>query len=386
MRVLKLIVKNVFRHKLRTTLTVLGMAIAVMAFGLIQAMVASWNSGVASSEVDRLVTRDAVTIINPLPYAYLDKIKQVTGVKEVTYMNWFGGTYIDKKNFFARMAVDENTLFQVYPEYILPPDQMADFKKEGNACVIGNALAKQYNLKLGDIMTIEGDIYPGTWEFVVRGIYQPKLKSTDATQMFFHWNYLNEKMKQDFPARGDLVGWFIERVDNAADANAVSTKIDDMFKNSPYETKTETERAFQQSFVSASSAIITGMQYMSFVIIGIIMLVLGNTMIMSARERTREYAVLKALGFSAKHLVGLIMGESIFISAIGGALGVFLTFGAVNGMSESVPRSFFPVLEVLPSNLILALAAVMLVGIVASIFPINRALTTRISDGFRFAG
>lgn len=386
MRVLKLIVKNVFRHKLRTTLTVLGMAIAVMAFGLIQAMVASWNSGVASSEVDRLVTRDAVTIINPLPYAYLDKIKQVPGVKEVTYMNWFGGTYIDKKNFFARMAVDENTLFQVYPEYILPPDQMADFKKEGNACVIGNALAKQYNLKLGDIMTIEGDIYPGTWEFVVRGIYQPKLKSTDATQMFFHWNYLNEKVKQDFPARGDLVGWFIERVDNAADANAVSTKIDDMFKNSPYETKTETERAFQQSFVSASSAIITGMQYMSFVIIGIIMLVLGNTMIMSARERTREYAVLKALGFSAKHLVGLIMGESIFISAIGGALGVFLTFGAVNGMSESVPRSFFPVLEVLPSNLILALAAVMLVGIVASIFPINRALTTRISDGFRFAG
>ena len=386
MRVLKLIVKNVFRHKLRTFLTILGMAIAVMAFGLIQAMVWSWNSGVAASSVDRLVTRDAVTIINPLPYAYLDKIQAVPGVKEVTYMNWFGGTYIDKQNFFARMACDPNTLFDVYPEYVLPPDQLKAFQQQGNACVIGITLAQRYHLKLGDVMTVDGDIYPGKWEFVVRGIYTPKYKSTDATQMFFQWNYLNEKVKKDFPGRENYVGWFIERVDNGADPNVVSARIDDLFKNSPFETKTETERAFQQGFVSASSAIISGMQYMSFVIIGIIMLVLGNTMIMSARERTREYAVLKALGFSAKHLVGLILGESLVISAIGGVLGVVLTYGGVSGMSESVPRSFFPVLEVIPGNLVLALVAVLIVGVAASIFPINRALTTKISDGFRFAG
>ncbi|HUI30752.1 MAG TPA: FtsX-like permease family protein [Candidatus Acidoferrales bacterium] len=386
MRVLKLIIKNVFRHKLRTTLTVLGLAIAVTAFGLIQTAVSSWNSGVEASEVDRLVTRDAVTIINPLPYSYLEKIKQVPGVKEVTYMNWFGGTYIDQSHFFARMAADPNTVFDVYPEYLISKNELEDFQKEGDACVVGSALAKEYNFKLGDMITLDGDIYPGKWQFVVRGIYTPKFKSTDATQMFFQWNYLNEKVKQDFPTRGDQVGWYIVRIDNSADASAVSKNIDDLFANSPAETKTETERAFQQGFVSASSAIVDGMQYMSFIIVGIIMLVLGNTMIMSARERTREYAVFKALGFSAKHLIGLILGESLFISAIGGALGIFLTFGAVNGMGDSIPRSFFPVFEVEPKNLILAVIAVIVVGIAAAVFPIRRALTTRIADGLRFVG
>lgn len=386
MRVLKLIIKNVFRHKLRTTLTVIGLAVAVMAFGLIQTAASSWNSGVAASQVDRLVTRDAVTIINTLPYSYLEKIRQVPGVKEVTYMNWFGGTYIDQSHFFARMAVDPNTLFEVYPEYQISKNELDDFQKEGDACIVGSALVKQYNFKLGDIIPIDGDIYPGKWQFVVRGIYTPKLKSTDASQLFFHWNYLNEKVKQDFPTRGEQVGWIIERIDNAADASTTSKNIDALFANSAAETKTETERAFQQSFVSASSAIINGMQYMSFIIVGIIMLVLGNTMIMSARERTREYAVLKALGFSAKHLIGLILGESLFISAIGGGLGIFLTFGAVNGMGENIPRSFFPVFEVEPKNLILAMIAVVVVGIVAAIFPVRRALTTRIADGLRFVG
>jgi putative ABC transport system permease protein len=386
MRVLKLIVKNVFRHKLRTTLTIVGLAVAVMAFGLIQTAVSSWNSGVESSQVDRLVTRDAVTIINPLPYSYLEKIKQVPGVEEVTYMNWFGGTYIDQSHFFARMAADPNSVFDVYPEYVISRKELEDFQKEGDACVVGSALAKQYNFKLGDIITLNGDIYPGSWEFVVRGIYTPKFNSTDATQMFFQWNYLNEKVKQDFPTRGGQVGWFIERIDKGANPGVVSKNIDALFADSPAETKTETERAFQQGFVSSSSAIINGMQYMSFIIVGIIMLVLGNTMIMSARERTREYAVLKAIGFSARHLIGLILGESLIISAIGGVLGIFLTFGAVNGMGENIPRSFFPVFEVEPSNLILAVIAVVIVGVAAAVFPIRRALTTRIADGLRFVG
>jgi len=386
MKVLKLIIKNIFRHKLRTTLTIIGLAVAVTAFGLIQTAVSSWNSGVEASQVDRLVTRDAVTIINPLPYSYLEKIKQVPGVEEVTYMNWFGGTYIDQSHFFARMAVDPTTVFDVYPEYLISKKELDDFQQEGDACVVGSALAKQYNFKLGDIITLNGDIYPGRWEFIVRGIYTPKFKSTDATQFFFQWNYLNEKVKQDFPTRGDQVGWLIERIDKRADPGIVSKSIDALFANSPAETKTETERAFQQSFVSSSSAIINGMQYMSFIIVGIIMLVLGNTMIMSARERTREYAVLKALGFSAKHLIGLILGESLIISAIGGGLGIFLTFGAVNGMGDSIPRSFFPVFEVEPKNLILAVIAVLVVGIAAAVFPIRRALTTRIADGLRFVG
>jgi len=386
MKVLKLIVKNVFRHKLRTTLTIIGLAIAVMAFGLMQTAVTSWNSSIRSSQVNRLITRNAVAIVSPLPYSYLDKIRQVPGVEEVTYMNWFGGTYIDQSHFFARLACDPNTLFNVYPEYQLSKKELEDFQNEGNACVVGSELANQYHFKIGDIITIDGDNYPGRWEFVVRGIYTPKFKSTDATQLFFQWNYLNEQVKQEFPERANQVGWFVERIANSADPGTVSRNIDALFANSPAETKTETERAFQQSFVSSSSAIINGMQYISFIIVGIIMLVLGNTMIMSARERTKEYAVLKALGFSAKHLIGLILGESLVISAIGGVIGILLTFSMVNGIGENIPRSFFPSFEVDPSNLILALVAVVIVGIVAAIFPIRRALTTRIADGFRFVG
>jgi putative ABC transport system permease protein len=166
----------------------------------------------------------------------------------------------------------------------------------------------------------------------------------------------------------------------------ISEQIDALFKNSPAETKTETERAFQQGFLSATSAIIVAMNLISFVIIGIIMLVLGNTMIMAARERTREYAVFKALGFSGKHLIGLIMGESLLIAAVGGGVGLFLTFPIVAGFEQFIPKGFFPVFQIEPITVILAVSAAILIGVAAAIFPIHRALSTKIIDGFRFVG
>src|SRR5512146_839790 len=311
MKVFKLIFKNTLRHKLRTTLTVLGIAIAVIAFGLLRTVVTAWSIGVEASSANRLITRQAVSFIFPLPYAYRDKIASVPGVEEVTFSNWFQGVYIDKNQFFARLAVDANTIFDVYPEFVLSPQELSVFKKEKNSCVIGIDIAKQYNLKIGDVMTIEGDIYPGRWEFVVRGIYKPKYKTTDATQMLFHWDYVDDRMREEAPVRAGDVGWYVVKLGDPSKSAEISEKIDALFKNSPAETKTETERAFQQGFLAATSAIITSMNVLSFVIIGIIMLVLANTMIMSARERTREYAVFKTLGFSAKHLVGLIMGASL---------------------------------------------------------------------------
>lgn len=386
MKILKLILKNPLRHKLRTVLTILGIAIAVIAFGLLRTVVTAWYVGVEGASANRLITRQAVSFIFPLPYSYRDKITQVDGVEIVTFANWFGGVYIDKNQFFARIAADAQTIFDVYSEFLISKEELETFKKERNACVLGEAIAKQYNLKIGDVMTLEGDIYPGTWDFVVRGIYRPRDKTTDASQMIFHWDYVNERMKEEMPTRAGDVGWYIEKINDPSKSAMISEKIDALFKNSPAETITETERAFQQGFLSSTSAIITSMNIMSFVIIGIIMLVLGNTMIMSARERTREYAVFKALGFSGKHLTGLIMGESLFISALSGGLGLFLTFPIVAGFEQFIPKGMFPVFQIEPITIILAVSSAIVIGIAAAIFPIQRALTTKIIDGFRFVG
>ena len=386
MKILKLIFANALRHKLRTFLTIVGIMIAVIAFGLLRTVVTVWDSSVDATAANRLITRQAVSFIFPLPYAYKEKIKNVDGVKEVSFANWFGGIYKDKNNFFARLAVDAETIFDVMPEFLISDQELADFKKERNSCVIGSEIAKQYKIKVGDQMVLDGDIFPGRWEFTVRGIYKPRDKNTDATQMLFHWTYIDERMKAESPVRAGEVGWYIVQIKDPGKSAEISEKIDGLFKNSSAETKTETERAFTQGFVAASGAIITAMNFMSFVIIGIIMLVLANTMIMAARERTREYAVLKTLGFSAFHIVGLILGESLVIALLGGLLGVAFTYPIVAGFEEAIPKGFFPFFFIEPITTILALSAAILIGILASIFPIQRALKTKIVDGFRFVG
>ena len=381
MKILKLIFKNALRHKLRSSLTILGIAVAVIAFGLLRTVVTVWYSSVDAAGTDRLVTRQAVSFIFPLPLAYKNKIQSVPGVTEVTYANWFGGVYKDKNNFFARMAIDPETFFDVYPEFLVDKNQFEKFKKERNSCIIGADIAKQYNLKVGDQMTLEGE-----WDFVIAGIYKGKNKNTDQTQMLFHWDYVNERMKVESPGRANQVGWYVVKVSDPNKAAEISNRIDALFKNSTAETKTETERAFTQGFVSASGAIISAMDFMSFAIVGIIMLVLANTMIMSARERTREYAVFKTLGFSTLHLTGLILGESLLISCIGGGIGLGLTFPIVAGFEQVIPKGFFPFFFIEPITVILAVTAIILIGVLSAVFPIQRAVSTKIVDGFRFVG
>jgi putative ABC transport system permease protein len=386
MRILKLVFKNTLRHKLRTILTIVGISIAVIAFGLLRTVVSAWYAGVDASAANRLITRQAVSFIFPLPYHYRDKIAQVEGVETVTFANWFQGVYKDKDQFFSRMAVDAETMFDVYPEFLLKKEELENFKKERTACIVGRDIAKQYGFKIGDIIPIEGDIYPGRWEFVVRGIYQPRDKTTDGTQMLFHWDYINERMQIEWPARANDVGWYIIKIKDASKAGAISKQIDDLFLNSAAETKTEDERSFQQSFMASVSSIITAMNFISFVIIGIIMLVLGNTMIMSARERTREYAVMKSFGFSAKHLIGLILGESFLISCLGSALGLFLLFPLVQGFEAFIPKGFFPIFRIETITVILAGSSALFIGLIASVFPIQKALRTSIVEGFRHVG
>jgi putative ABC transport system permease protein len=327
-----------------------------------------------------------VSFVFSLPLAYRDRIAQVPGINKVTFANWFSGVYIDKNQFFARLAVDTDSFFDVYPEFVVPPEQFEVFKRERNAAIIGVDIAKRYNLKIGDIMPLEGDVYPGQWEFVVRGIYEPRDQTTDPTTMMFHYKYLDERVRQDMPERAGEIGWYVVRIDDPDNSAAISQEIDKLFANSRAETKTETERAFQQGFLSAASAIITAMNIMSFVIIGIILLVVGNTMIMSARERTHEFAVLKALGFTGGQLLFLIAGESILLAVFGSALGLAATFPAVEGFQTALPKGWFPVFYIKPETVAIGCAAGLLVGALAAIIPLRRLLSTRIVEGLRYVG
>lgn len=388
MFVLKLVLKNALRHKLRTALTILGIAIAVMAFGFLRTIVTAWSYGVEASAADRMITRNSVSFIFPLPFAYRDQIARVPGVEKITWANWFGGTFKDPadfKNFFPRMAVDPETYFDVYPEFRLTPEEMAAFLKERNACVVGAKIAREHGFKTGDVIPIEGDIFPGRWEFVIRGIYNGKDATTDETQMFFHWNYLNERIRELQPIRGGQIGWFTFTVTDPALMPVVAKTIDDMYLNSRAGTKTETEKEFQQSFVEMSGAIIQSLEVVSVIIIGIILLILANTIVMAARERTREYAVLKTIGFDAFHVIGLIGGESLLIAGIGGALGLALTFPVAGAFAQMFP-TFFPVVNVETITIILAALVAAFAGVVAALFPTIRALRMSIAEGLRTIG
>jgi len=388
MKVFKLIIKNTLRHRLRSLLTILGISIAVMSFGFMRTIVTAWYAGVEASAANRMITRHSVSFIFPLPLSYRDQILKIPGVAEISYANWFGGVYKDPNdwnNFFPRLAVDPESFLDLYPEFILSKEDRDAFFRERNACIIGQKLALQQNLHRGDIITVDGDIYPGRWDFVIRGIYKGKDKTTDETQMLFQWKYLDEQVKQSQPGREGNVGWYVLKVQNSSDIPIVSKAVDDMFYNSRAGTKTETEKEFQQSFVSMSSAIITSVKMVSYVIIGIILLVLANTIVMAARERTREYAVLKTLGFSAFHIIGLIGGESMLIAVCGGILGLVLTFPIARGFADVFP-TFFPVFNVEPLTIILAISSALLAGIVAALFPAMRTLRTTIVDGLRQIG
>jgi putative ABC transport system permease protein len=386
MELVRLLLRNSLRHKLRSVLTILGVGVAVMAFALLRTVVTAWHAGVEASAANRLITRHAVSFVFPLPLAYRDRIAKIRGVNKVTYAIWFSGVYVDKNQFFARLGVDSETFFDVYPEFQIDREQFEAFKRERNAAIIGIDIAERYKLKIGDIMPIEGDVFPGQWEFVVRGIYTPRDKTTDPATMMFHYRYVEERLRQQMPERSGEIGWYIVRIDDPDNSAAISEEIDKLFANSRAETKTETERAFQQSFLSSASAIITAMNIMSFVIIGIILLVLGNTMVMSARERTHEYAVLKALGFSSSQIFFLIAGESVTLSVFGSAVGLAITVVAVAGFEAAMPKGWFPIFYLKPETVVMACAAGLLVGVMASLIPLRRVATTRIVEGLRYVG
>ncbi len=385
MNLIKYVARNTFRHKLRTGLTILGMAIVVLAYCLLKTVVAAWYAGVEASSPNRLITRNAVSLILPLPIAYLNRIKEVPGVVAVSYGRWFGGIYVNEKNFFPQFAIDSDHYLDLYPEFIVPEKQLEAFKKDRRACIAGRLIAKKYGWKIGDTITIRGTIFPGTWDFILRGIYRGKDRGTDESQFFFHWDYLNESLKETMPLRADHVGWFVVKIADPARAAEISRKIDSLFKNSLAETLTETEKAFQMGFVSMTEAIVVAIKVISYVVIGIILVVLSNTMAMTARERTREYGVLKTLGFQSPFLFKLIIGESLFIALTGGVLGIILSFPAARIFAKSL-ETFFPIFNLSLRTLASGLASAGIVGILSGIFPGIRASKASIVESLSHLG
>ncbi|MGO9379617.1 MAG: ABC transporter permease [Dissulfurispiraceae bacterium] len=385
MYILKLIFKNAFRHKLRTWLTILGITIAILAFGLLRTVISAWYAGVEASSASRLVTRNAISIVFTLPLSYKDRIRQIDGVKIVSWGNWFGGIYIDEKNFFANFAVDPKTYFELYPELILPPDQKAAFIRDRKGFVAGRKLAERFGWKLGDTVSLRGTIFPGQWDFVMRGIYTGRDKTVDETTFLFQWDYLNEKMKKNSPARADQIGFYMIGVTNPDVAAEVTVKIDKTFRNSIAETLTETEKAFQMGWIAMSQAIVTAIQLVSFVVIIIIMAVMANTMAMTARERIGEYSIFKALGFGGYYIAFLIFGESLIISLIGCAFGIACTFPAAKAFGNAL-SNFFPIFNVAPETIYMDIAVALIVGTVSGLFPTWRSIRIKVADGLRRIG
>jgi putative ABC transport system permease protein len=379
---LRLIFKNAWRHKLRTGLTVVGIVVAIVAFGLLRTVIDAWYSGANGTSSARLVTRNAISLTFFLPLNYAEKIRRVPGVASVTWSEWFGGVYQSERNFFPQFAIDPNGYLDLYPEFVLAPEQRKAFLLDRKGCIAGRKLAEQYGWKIGDQIPLRGTIFSGTWNFTLRGIYTGAEASTDERLFFLRWDYLNESIKRLAPRRGDFVGVYIIGLRDPDRAAEVSEAIDRTFKNSLAETLTETEKAFQLGFVAMSEQILLAIQAVSFVIILIIMAVMANTMAMTARERVPEYATLKALGFGDGYIVALIGGESLAIALIGGVLGIALTFPIADGFARAV-GPIFPAFHISHTTIVTQFAAAVLVGTVAAILPAWRSARIRIVDGLR---
>lgn len=382
MFLLRLLLRNAFRHRLRTALTIVGLVVAVSAFGLLRTLIDAWYAGVEASSSTRLVTRNAVSLTFPMPRSYAGRLKAVDGVTAVSWANWFGGIYQSERNFFAQFAVEPASYLALYPEYKVSEAERLAFLRDRQGAIVGRKLAQKFGWKIGDAIPLRGTIYPGTWTFTLRAIYDGAEARTDENQMFFHWAYLSESMRARGSTRADFVGAYVVGIDEPANAAIVSQRIDAQFRNSLAETLTETEAAFQLSFVSMSEAILVAIEAVSVIIIVIIMAVMANTMTMTARERLAEYATLKALGFAPGFVVRLLFGESLLIALIGGALGIALTLPAVAAVGGAL-GSFLPVFKISPVTLAQQLGAAAVVGVVAAAWPAWRMSRIDIVQGLR---
>lgn len=381
---LKLVFRNAFRARLRAGLTVLGLVIAIVAFGLLQTMVGAWYAGVDTASPNRLIARNSISLVFSLPAYYRDKIRAVDGVRGVSIQNWFGGIWRDERSFFAQFGVDAPTFFPMFPEFVIPPDDYQAFLRDRSGALIGRQLADEYGFKVGDRIALRGTIYPGTWEFNVSAIFDGRDDSAVTRQMFFHWDLVVERLKPRFPRLAERIGTFVIEIGDPARAAEIAQAIDAEFANSLAETLTESEAAFRMAFVAMLEQILLIIRAVAYVVIVIILAVAANTMAMTARERLAEYATLKALGFGPPFVARLILAESFVIAVIGGAIGIALTPWAAAGVHAALPQ--FARFDVAAATVWQQVASAFAVGLLAALVPMIRSARVKIVDGLRHVG
>ena len=378
MKFLGLIRANLFRKKIRFILTIGSFAVALFLFGVLAVVQVAFSGGIDIAGADRLVVINRTSIIQPLPLAYADKIKRIPGVKEITYANWFGGVYQDEKNFFPQFAIDVDNQRRVYPEFDIPEEQWQNFVKDRQGAIAGAATAKRFGWKVGDRIPIKGTFLGGVWEFNLDGIYHGTRQADDETQFWFQWKRLDEQVPAQYKSH---VGWYTVKVEHPDDSLRVSKAIDSGFANSPFETHTDTEKAFAAGWVKQFGNI----QFLILAIGGVVfftlLLVTGNTMAIAVRERTGELAVLKAVGYSDRFVLLFVLFESLLIAVIGGALGLGLAklFTLGGDPTRGLLPFFF-----LPGKAILAgLGVTLAVGAASGVIPAIGAMRLRVVDALR---
>jgi putative ABC transport system permease protein len=377
MKYLPFIFRNLFRKKTRTLLTIGSIAVALFLFGLLVTIETALNAGVDVAGVDRLIVRNKISLIMPLPLSYQERLRQIDHVSEATFASWFGGIYQEPKNFFAQFAIDTDTYRTVFPEYEIPYDQWQDFLADREGAVVGRETADRFDWKVGDRIPLQAPIWGGTWEFNIRAIYEGTEAGHDESLFFFQGKYLEERR----PWGEGMVGWYTVKIDDADNAVAVSRTIDERFANSPYETSTETEQAFAAGFAKQIGNIKMLIMSIGAVVLFTLLLVTGNTMAMAVRERVPELGVLKTLGFGDKTVLFLVLAESLMIAAVGGALGIGMA--KLFTMGGDPTGGMLPVFYLSTGEMLLGLGIAIFVGLAAGSIPALTAMNLRIVDALR---
>jgi putative ABC transport system permease protein len=377
MKFSRIILANLFRKKVRLVLTIGSFGVALFLFAFLGVVRDAFSRDNLAS-ANRLIIINRTSIINPLPLSYRERILRIPGVKSVTHNNWFGGTYIEEKNFFPQFVIDPENQQQVVPEFVVPDDQWKAFLRDREGAIVGARTMERFHWKVGDRIPIKTPVW-GSWEFNIDGVYHGTRPGDDETQFWFQWDYFEERVPQT--SKGQI-GWYVLRIDNPDDAPRIAKAIDTEFANSPYETKTETESTFAAGWVKQFGNIKFLIVTIGAVVFFTLLLVTGNTMAISVRERTGELAVLKAIGFSDRKVLGFVLGESLVIAVVGGLLGLALALVAVPLLSRAL-SGIVPVLILSPTILLTGFVAALFVGFISGFLPGLGAMRLRVVNALR---
>ena len=380
MKYLPLLWKNLWRKKFRTIVTLLSVFVAFVLFGMLMTIRTAFTFGVDIAGIDRLVLIHKVSLIMPLPVSYKSRLQNTPGVEVATHNTWFGGVYQDPSNFFAQIVVEPEPFMKIYPEYKLPPEQMKAWLDDRQGAIVGVDLAKRFGWKIGDRIPIGATIWQPkgggqTWEFNIDGIYDGD-EGVDKTQFFFKYDYLDENRAGGQGA----VGWYIVKISDPSQSQAMGAKFDAMFENSDAETKTTTEKGFVEGFANQMGNIGAIMIWISAAVLFMMLLIAASTMVQSVRERTSEIAVLKTLGFSNTKILSLVLGESVFVCLLGGGLGLLVAWLIVQ---QGDPTGQLPIFILQPQAIAAGVVLILSMGILAGLIPALSAMQLKITDGLR---